>query len=441
VIHKSAPAPRSAAAIAQALEADIRAGRYESNSLLPAVREHAASLKVSSATVAAAYRLLQVRGLVIGDRRRGTRVRRPAHAERPAVREHRGSAEGLVDLASGNPDPQLLPPLLAALTTLGEEPTAYGERSDHGGLVTFARSEMAADGLRADDVMVTNGGLDAIERVLREYLYPGSRVAIEDPCHPAVQDLLFASGYSAEPFAVDAEGPEPASLANALVRKPAAVIITPRAQNPTGAAITSGRAAELRSVLKREREVLLIENDPFGPISGVGPVTLTAERKHWAVVRSTSKFLGPDLRVAILAGDATTLARVRGRQAAGVRWVSHLLQQLTLALWSDPGSGRLLARAAALYAHRRTALLRALAAHDVKVSTASGFNVWIPVRHESVVIQRLAEAGWTIAPGERFRLKSGPGIRITTSALEPDASLRLAGDLASALRWSPPAPG
>jgi DNA-binding transcriptional MocR family regulator len=152
------------------------------------------------------------------------------------------------------------------------------------------------------------------------------------------------------------------------------------------------------------------------------------------VVRSTSKFLGPDLRVALVAADETTLARVRGRQALGVRRVSRILQHLVLALWSDPSSGRHLARVADLYAQRRTALVTALAAHEINVAAASGFNMWIPVRHEAAAVQALAERGWAVAAGERFRIRAGAGLRITTSALDVRDAPRLAGDLAAVLQ-------
>ena len=175
---------------------------------------------------------------------------------------------------------------------------------------------------------------------------------------------------------------------------------------------------------------MLIENDAAGPVAGVAMPTLTDDgHPHWAVTRSTSAFLGPDLRVALVAGDPLTIARVEGRQSLGTRWVSHLLQQIALALWSDPANGRRLARAAAVYAQRRTALVGELTTRQIPALGGSGFNVWVPVREETATVQALASRGWAVAPGERFRLNSAPGIRITTSALVPDAAPRLAADV------------
>lgn len=437
-MKQTRPSGRTAVEIAESVEASIHAGRYPAGALLPPVRQLADSLKVSAATVAAAYRLLRTRGLLIGDRRRGTRVRPHTHVHRLGTRSPSNISNTLTDLASGNPDPGLLPSISASLRTFADEPLVYGASADVRELVTFARSEFGADGIAVDDVLVCGGALDAIERVLREHLRPGDRVLIEDPCYPTLYDLLTACGYIVDAVAVDGEGPQVESLAVALASNPKAMIVTPRAQNPTGAAIGAERAAALRAVLKRHADVVLIENDPCGPVSGAPAVTLTQGRKHWAIGRSTSKFLGPDLRVALLAGDATTAARVRGRQALGPRWVSHVLQHLALSLWSDPAAGRHLARVGETYAHRRHSLIRALAAEGVVVTGTSGFNVWIPVQQEAAVVQRLAASGWAVAAGERFRLHGGPGIRVTASALEPDASQRFARDLGKALRDAPP---
>jgi DNA-binding transcriptional MocR family regulator len=211
-------------------------------------------------------------------------------------------------------------------------------------------------------------------------------------------------------------------------------MISSRAQNPTGAAISQKRASDLRRILRHRPSALLIEIDDCAPVSGAPLVTLTSGREHWAVVRSTSKWLGPDLRMAISTGDAITIGRLQRRQAINVRWVSHLLQNLALALWSDPSSGRLFARAAEMYAERRNALIGALAAHGIHARSRSGFNVWIAVRAETATVQALADQGWAVAAGERFRLQSPPAIRVTTSALLPAEASRFAADLAASDR-------
>ena len=276
--------------------------------------------------------------------------------------------------------------------------------------------------------------MDGIERVLREHLRPGDRVAVEDPSFPGLIDLLSASGYVAVPFGTDEEGPIAAAVAAALQQGCGAMITTPRAQNPTGATLTAGRASELKRVLRGFPDLLLVENDYAGPVAGAPFHSLRGDsRRRWVVVRSTSKFLGPDLRVAVLAGDELTVSRVSGRQALGARWVSHLLQQLTLALWSDPASGRRLARAAEIYSQRRGAALAALRERGILGRGSSGFNIWIPVRDEAGVVRGLADHGWAVAAGERFRIRSAPGIRVTISTLQPADAARFAGDLASAL--------
>jgi len=430
-------AGKSAAEIAGSVEAAIHAGVHTPDNPLPTVRELASALKVSPTTVAGAYRLLRARGLLAGDRRRGTRIR-PLNDGRPQHWNHAITSTHLADLATGNPDRLLLPSLSAALRSLAIEPPLYDAPAELNALVAFAKGEFAADGIAVRGLAVTAGALDAIERLLREHLRPGDRVAVEDPVFPGLTDLLAACGFAPEPIAVDEEGPTASALDAALAVRPAAIVLTPRGQNPTGASITRGRADDLRLLLNRHPAPLLIENDPLGPIAATPAVTLTDGRTRWAIVRSTSKSLGPDLRVALVAGDDLTLARVRGRQALGARRVSHLLQHLALALWSDPSSGRHLARAADTYAHRRHSLLQAFAARGLSIRAADGLNVWIPVRHETVVVERLAACGWSVAAGERFRLRSGPGIRVTTSALAADDAPRFAADVITAVHASGP---
>jgi DNA-binding transcriptional MocR family regulator len=426
----------SAGSIAASIEHAVHTGSLVAGQTLPTIRELAGSLGVSPVTVAAAYRQLQSRGLVVGEGRRGSRVRPNPPTPLDPVRTL-ALPDGTTDLATGNPDPEWLPSLDTALRSLSPAAMRYGEGLDFRPLVAFAAAEFAGDGIAARHIAVTHGALDAIERLLREHLRPGDRVGVEDPTLPALVDLLSGSGYLVEPLALDEEGVLPDALA-AVATRLRAVVVTPRAQNPTGAAFTSGRAADLRQFLRGHPDLLAIENDAFGPVAGVSVQSVCDGLTRWAVVRTTSKFLGPDLRVAVVAGDDLTIARLRGRQSLGVRWVSHVLQQLALALWSDPASGRRLARAADSYAQRRQALIAALDARGVRVAARSGFNIWIPVREETATVQALAQRGWAVAAGERFRLRSSPGIRVTTSALAAAETPRLAADLAECLR--PPRP-
>jgi DNA-binding transcriptional MocR family regulator len=226
----------------------------------------------------------------------------------------------------------------------------------------------------------------------------------------------------------------PAELRAALARGASAVVITPRGQNPTGAALDRARAEELRHVLAEFPEALVIEDDHLGEVAGTPLHTTVAGREHWAATRSVAKALGPDLRLAALAGDRRTMARVQGRQQCGPGWVSHILQAIVLGLWTDPGVGEQIATAAATYAGRREQLLACLASNGVHAHGASGLNVWVPVGDEAGTVGALMQRGWVLAPGEPYRLAGGPSaVRVTTATLRSDEAKRLASDLAEVL--------
>jgi DNA-binding transcriptional MocR family regulator len=422
----------SASEVAASVEEAVRTGALAPGAPLPPVRALAAQLGLSAATVASAYRSLRLRGLASGAGRRGTRItaRPPLAPERPSP-----PASGLRDVAEGNPDPRLLPPLRPHRALLGGAAALYGAPAALPELIRLASRDLARDGIPAAHLAVLGGAMDAIERVLQSHLRPGDAVAVEDPGYPAVIDLVGALGLVPRPVALDESGPLPADLDRVLRSGASALVLTPRAQNPTGAAVDAPRARELRDVLARHPAALVIEDDHAGPVAGVPVRTLCdAGRDRWAVVRSVSKSLGPDLRVAILAGDAATVARVRGRQGVGAGWVSHVLQGLVAALWSDPSGDARLRRAADAYAERRRALLAALAGHGVAGMGRSGLNVWIPVREEAATVAHLAVRGWSVRAGERYRIKSPPAVRITVSTLTAREIARLAADVAESQR-------
>jgi DNA-binding transcriptional MocR family regulator len=417
----------SAVKIASSVEHALAAGRIAAGESLPPVRSLAVQLSVSPATVAAAYRLLQERGMASADGRRGTRLRSVSPALPTARTE---LPRGVRDLATGDPDPELLPELDAALARLRSGKRLYGNDLNHGPLVDLARAQFVDDGVDGTHVAVVSGAMDGLERVLREHLRGGDRVVVEDPCFTGILDLLNALSLTPVPVPVDDEGLEPAPLRDALRGTAAALIVVPRAQNPTGAALSERRARQLRALLRQKPEVLILEDDHAGPVAGTPYRTLAVGRERWAVVRSVSKSLGPDLRVAVVAGDTRTLSRVEGRQNLGIRWVSHILQQLVASLWRDKRVQKQLVAAAKTYTERRDALLQALCMRGFEPHGASGLNVWIPLREEASVVNALLQRGWAVNAGERYRLKSAPAIRVTIAALPPADAERFADDLA-----------
>jgi DNA-binding transcriptional MocR family regulator len=235
----------TAVKIAASVESALANGRIEPGQRLPAVRSLAKHLAVSPATVAAAYRNLQARGIASADGRRGT-VIRPASPAAPPTPST--LPPNVRDLASGNPAADLLPDLRPFLRKLDPGSRLYRDELNDPGLVALARKQFAADGVPATSIAVVSGALDGVERVLREQLRPGDRVLVEDPCFTGVIDLLYALSLVPIPVAVDDEGLLPAALAHAGSAE--AIIVTPRAQNPTGAAFTESRARQLRTILR-----------------------------------------------------------------------------------------------------------------------------------------------------------------------------------------------
>jgi DNA-binding transcriptional MocR family regulator len=422
--------------IASSVEASIREGLLGTGEQLPTVRALAERLGTSPATVNSAYRILRERGFLVADGRRGTRV-----APRPPLLAPEGARHGMLapspppgvrDLTIGLPDPELLPPVGPALEQIDLEAKLRVSRLGHADpdLLGLAAEWFGRDGLPADWITVTSGAFDAVERILQAHLRPGDRVLIDDPAYISLRDILGALGLVAVPVPVDDRGLLPSPFAAALEQGVDAAVVVPRAQNPFGAALDRDREASLRSLLEPHPDVLLVEDDHAGLVSGAPFSTLvTPETRHWAVIRSTSKVLHPDLRLALTAGDETTIARVEGRQALGPRWVSHVLQAIVFQLMAAPDFEATARRAEDVYRSRREGLIVALSERGIPAYGRSGLNVWVPVREEALAVGALLEAGYLVMAGERFRISTPPGIRITSSTLTPGEAEQIADAL------------
>lgn len=428
---------RSAADIAASVRALIERGALLPGDALPPVRNLADDLGVNRNTAVAAYRQLTAAGVVITRGRAGTRV-----ADRSAVPQEGFAADSVLrDVATGNPDPDRIPDASRALARMAGRPVLYGEPVIDPDLEQWARSWMAADLAPSDlRLTITSGAADAVERLLAQALVREDAVALEDPCFLTSIHTVRVGGYRPVPVPVDDEGMTVDGLRAALEQGVRALVCTPRAQNPTGASLSEGRAAELRAVLREHPYVLVIEDDHFSMLSRspyrslIGP-----EHRRWALVRSVSKSLGPDMCLAVAASDPATAARLAMRLTPGTTWVSHLLQRLTLALVSDPDVMQGIADAGAHYAERNDAFAARLTALGLPATAGDGLNLWVPLPVPARdVTEQLMRRGWLVRAGDEFALADAPAasrrLRLTVHDLADGDADRLATDIVAAVR-------
>lgn len=409
-------------------------GLLSPGDLLPPVRDLAAQLGVNRNTAAAAYQQLAQAGLVLSRGRAGTIL---TGAQR-SPQEGYAPDSVLRDIGTGNPDPARIPDPSKALAEATGRPVLYGEPVIDAALAESARAWMAAD-LPASDlqITVTSGAVDAVERLLAQALLRDDAVGLEDPCFLASIHTVRLGGYRAVPVPVDAEGITVEGLRAALDAGIRALICTPRAQNPTGATLTPRRAATLREVLREHPYVLIIEDDHFSLLSSHPYVSLIGpEHERFALIRSVSKFLGPDMCLAIAATDPTTAERLALRLSPGTTWVSHLLQRLAHAQLSDPEVQASISDAAAHYAARNAAFAELLTERGLPATAADGLNLWVklPVPARDAA-ERLMRRGWLARTGDEFALApDGPShhLRLTVHELSDSDAVTLAADIVAA---------
>lgn len=424
---------RTAAEIVQSVRNLLDLGKLRPGDLLPTVREVANALAVNRNTVALAYTKLVSAGVAQADGRRGTTI---ASRAVPGPREGTTSSDALMDLSDGNPSPELLPEL-TDLVRPGRSAVLYGAPAMLPQLAPVAAKLFAeTDCPTSRSIDVTHGAVDALERLVAACLGPNEKVAVEDPCFLGTINALRLSGMEAVAVAMDEHGMHPQALEKALKEGCRAVLITPRAQNPTGVSLTVERAAELRRVLTRHPAVMIIVDDHFSLLAeGAFHSPIPKGAPRWSLIRSLSKALGPDLRVAIVASDPDTSEQLRLRLTAGATWVSHLLQGVALEALTSKVVQRKLAVAKRRYGERRKAMIQGLKALDIRSPTADGLNVWAPLgRPSGPVIAALREQGWGVRDGADFQVTGEVlAIRVTVSQLTKRQIERFLADFESQL--------
>ncbi|MFC4878849.1 transcriptional regulator PtsJ [Microbulbifer halophilus] len=405
---------------------------------LPPVRELAETLGVNRNTVAAAYKRLAKAGIAVTRGRLGTTICAPPRA---GEQEGLSSGTALIDLADGNPDPQWLPDPQALLAECLPRPFLYGEDTILPELRQLGHDWLKPDCPSDHQLELTHGAVDAIERLATAHLVPGDKVAVEDPCFLGTINALRLAGMQTVGVEIDDAGMRPEALEAALDQGVQAVLVTPRAHNPTGCSLSRRRADALKRILAAHPNVLVIVDDHFAllaetPYHSIIPATTA----RWALIRSVSKGLGPDLRLAFVACDPATAERLRTRLAPGMTWISHILQAIVGACLASKDVRKRLDKARSEYARHREEMRTALQAQGIEVPPASGgFNVWLPLPGDAKdVAYALAKKGWLVRLGSAFEVQGqARAIRVTVSRLQDGQAQRFAEDLKSCLATGP----
>lgn len=425
--------------IAAAVARLITSGELAPGDRLPTVRELAGELGVSPATVSHAWQALSGVGLIVSRGRSGSFVMAPPQKWLPPrFQELAGQLEATrLDLSTGTPDPELLPALGPALSrvSLRAGTASYLDQPVIPELELELRSTWAYP---VDALTVVDGALDALSRSLEHVVRFGDRVVVEDPGFPPIFDLLEHFGAVRIPVGIDEHGLRPDLLEKALILRPTAIVLQPRAQNPSGSSMNAERAAELANVISRSRHAstaIVIEDDHSGDIVDAPPVSLGSWLPGQVLhIRSFSKSHGPDLRIAALGGPAELVEQIVARRILGPGWTSRMLQRMLHDLLTDSTSIDQIRHARDVYRERQLALSNALRATGIESYTADGINLWLPVNDERAAVVQLAAAGIRVAAGTPFQAEPhGSFVRVTAGVVR-DEFAAVAEQLAAASR-------
>jgi DNA-binding transcriptional MocR family regulator len=423
----------SARGLALAISRAVRDGALSPGQRLDPIRAVATGLGLSPTTVSAAWSLLNRSGTIRTDGRRGTRITEqstPGPVRYRRALEH--PADLHTDLSTGVPDPALLPDLGPVLRRLpgAMTPGSYLDAPVLPGLLAVLHEAWPA---LAETIAVVDGAMDALDQLVASVLRYGDRVAVENPCFPPLLDLLEVAGAHVVGVDVDEAGPVPGSLRRAVDAGARMFFCQPRAQNPTGASMTSARVTALADVL-RGRDVVVVENDSAGAVAAAELVTLAGALPGQVVhVRGFSKSHGPDLRLAAVGGPAWLVDPIVERRYLGQAWTSRLLQQVLLDLLTDPAGIAAVQHARNEYARRRRLVVAELRRLGIDLPDGDGLNLWLPVADESAALVRLASRGIGAGAGSPFAVGAGlpPHLRVTVG-LVADGHESLAAELAAA---------
>jgi GntR family transcriptional regulator / MocR family aminotransferase len=483
--------------LARFIERAIIEGRLSPGDRLPTVRRLASDLGLSATTINSAFDILSERRLIRPEVGRGTFVNeRPRDGSGETGLRFPRSLGGMLtgvgrvpwrrralmslgarlrtaypdstDCSTGRPDPNLLPlrTIHKAWATAVESATArdlqYAGPEAVPVLASRLVSLLESDHVpvRAEDLIIGSSAQQflvlCLQIVAGLWGAENAMVAVEEPGYPTIFDTFERAGAKLIGIAVDESGALPESLDAALKGGAKAVLFTPRAHNPTGASWSAERAAALGEVLAAHRDVIAIEDDQFAGVCYSRPGSLLADQRvesRVIYVRSFSKSIGPDLRIAVAAARPQLRELLAEAKSFADGWTSRLLQKTLAGVLSDDETYAQLDLARDSYRERRRSAAdvvnAVLGPHGGGTWCGSdGLNLWVhlPAGVDARdAVERAAAEGVRVAEGEPFFLRPGHSgvVRLNAGSVPAEAAVKAAralADSALACGWRRPGP-
>ncbi len=429
-------------ALAEEIAESIRTGVMKTGDRLPSVRQASTSRKLSPSTVFEAYYLLEARGLIRARERSGYYVtagsrKLPPEPEAAPLADTQTKtvdvselvfevlestkSRDVVPLGSAFPDPALFP-----LQRLGKSMASTVQRMDPWSSVedlamgnADLRRQIAlrylSDGLQIqpDEIVITNGAMEALNLCLAAAARPGDGVVIESPAfYGALQALERAGLQAIEVPTHPRDGMDLCALAAALERhRPKACWLMTNFQNPLGSLMPDEKKRELVALLTRF-DVPLIEDDVYGELyfGSKRPVSAKAFDSKGLVMHcsSFSKCLAPGYRIGWAAAGRYTRAVARCKMTTTLS-ASVPAQAALSDYLSKGGYDKHLRQLRNTFADHQSAYMQAVSNYFPEgtrsTRPAGGYFLWIelPGAVNTLELHRQAlSLGISIAPGPMF---------------------------------------
>lgn len=455
----------------------IREGLLKAGDRLPSVRQTCQRRGVSPSTVFQAYGLLEARGIIEARARSGYYVRAQRRPSRPLPQPAVPKADAsdvavsalafevlestrkpeVVPLGSAFPAPHLFP--LEELARAGaramrrirpEQITTALTVGDEG-LRQALRRRYALQGvpLVADELVIANGAMEALNLCLQAVSRPGDIVVVESPTFYATLQALERLNLRVVEVSTDPqEGVDLADLGRLLDQhKVAACWFMPNLQNPLGSLMPVARKQALVELLA-SREVPLIEDDVYGELYADvrRPPPAKAFDRVGNVLHcaSFSKCLAPGYRVGWAAAGRYAQQVLRLKMMTSL--ATSIPPQLAIAEYLSQGTydrhlRQLRAALAAEQQRTRRLIERHFPAGTRVTRPAGGYFLWLemPPSVDALELHRRAMAqGISTAPGVLFSADRRFVHHLRLNVGHPgdtrvDAALRDLGHLAASM--------